>query len=176
MGCHFLLQCMEVKSESEAAQSCPTLSDPMGCSLPGSSVHGIFQARYWSGCHCLLQIHVQGLPKRGLGVALICFLQLFVSSPAHLAPTRPQDLRVPRARTRLTAPRISEPRDGWRFKSLPSGDPASLTAAAQMRNMRQWIHRGPPQSASPASPRGWGPQEGAAPPHPALSYSAEQTF
>ena len=44
MGCHFLLQCMEVKSESEVAQSCPTLSDPMDCSLPGSSVHGIFQA------------------------------------------------------------------------------------------------------------------------------------
>ena len=42
---HFLLQCMKVKSESEVAQSCPTLSDPMNCSLPGSSVHGIFQAR-----------------------------------------------------------------------------------------------------------------------------------
>ena len=45
VGCHFLLQCMKGKSESEVAQSCPTLSDPMVCSLPGSSVHGIFQAR-----------------------------------------------------------------------------------------------------------------------------------
>ena len=45
VGCHFRLQCMEVKSESEVAQSSPTLSDPMDCSLPGSSVHGIFQAR-----------------------------------------------------------------------------------------------------------------------------------
>ena len=45
VGCHFLLQCMTVKSESEVAQSSPTLSDPMDCSLPGSSVHGIFQAR-----------------------------------------------------------------------------------------------------------------------------------
>ena len=44
-GCHFLLQCLEVKSESEVAQSCPTLSDPMDCSLPGSSIRGIFQAR-----------------------------------------------------------------------------------------------------------------------------------
>ena len=43
VGCHFLLQCMKVKSEREVAQSC--LSDPMDCSLPGSSVHGIFQAR-----------------------------------------------------------------------------------------------------------------------------------
>ena len=45
VGCHFLLQSMKVKSESEVAQSCPTLSDPMDCSLRGSSVHGIFQAR-----------------------------------------------------------------------------------------------------------------------------------
>ena len=45
VGCHFLLQCMKVKSESEVAQSCPTLSDPTDCSLPGSSIHGIFQAR-----------------------------------------------------------------------------------------------------------------------------------
>ena len=45
VGCHFLLQCVKVKSESEVAQSCPTLSDPMDCSLPGSSIHGIFQAR-----------------------------------------------------------------------------------------------------------------------------------
>ena len=45
VGSHFLLQCMKVKSESEVAQSCPTLSDPMDCSLPGSSIHGIFLAR-----------------------------------------------------------------------------------------------------------------------------------
>ena len=45
VGCHLLHQCMKVKSESEFAQSSPTLSDPMDCSLPGSSVHGILQAR-----------------------------------------------------------------------------------------------------------------------------------
>ena len=44
VGCHFLLQSMKVKSESEVAQSCPTLSDPMDCSLSGSSIHGILQA------------------------------------------------------------------------------------------------------------------------------------
>ena len=44
VGCHFLLQCMKVKSESEVAQSCPTLRDPMDCSLPGSCTHGTFQA------------------------------------------------------------------------------------------------------------------------------------
>ena len=45
VGCHFLLQCMKVKTESEDAQSYPTLSNPKDCSLPGSSIHGIFQAR-----------------------------------------------------------------------------------------------------------------------------------
>ena len=54
VACHFLIQCMKVKSESEkvkvkseseVSQSCPTLSDPMDCSLPDSSIHGIFQAR-----------------------------------------------------------------------------------------------------------------------------------
>ena len=45
VGCHFLLQCMKVKSENEVAQTYLTLSDPMDCSLPGSSIHGILQAR-----------------------------------------------------------------------------------------------------------------------------------
>ena len=61
VGCHVLLQCMKVKSESEVAQSCPTLSDPMDCNLPGFSVHGICQARVlewgaiaFSGCCSLV--------------------------------------------------------------------------------------------------------------------------
>jgi len=45
VGCHFPLQCMQVKSESEVTQSCLTLSNPMDCSLPGSSINGIFQAK-----------------------------------------------------------------------------------------------------------------------------------
>ena len=47
VGHHFLLQGMKVKSKSEieVTQSCPTLGDPMDCSLPGSSIHGIFEAR-----------------------------------------------------------------------------------------------------------------------------------
>ena len=55
VGCHFLLQCMKVKSESEVAQSCPTLSDPMDCSLAGLSIRGIFQARVleWGAIFCL---------------------------------------------------------------------------------------------------------------------------
>ena len=55
VGCHFLLQCMKVKSESEVAQSYLTPSDPMECSPPGSSVHGIFQARVleWGAVACV---------------------------------------------------------------------------------------------------------------------------
>ena len=49
VGCHFLLQCMKAKSESEVTQSCPTLSDPMDCSLPGSSIYGFLRQEYWSG-------------------------------------------------------------------------------------------------------------------------------
>ena len=49
VGCHFLLQCMKVKRESEVVQLCQTLSDLMDCSLPGSSIHGVFQARVLSG-------------------------------------------------------------------------------------------------------------------------------
>ena len=59
VGCHFLLQSMKVKSESEVAQSCPTLRDPMDCSPPGFSVHGIFHARVleWGAiAFCLGQI------------------------------------------------------------------------------------------------------------------------
>ena len=60
VGCHFLLQCMKVKSENEVAQSYPTPSNPMDCSLPGSSVHGIFQARVleWGA---IISINIQTL-------------------------------------------------------------------------------------------------------------------
>ena len=49
VGCHFLLQCMKVKSKSEIAQSCPTLSDPMDCSLPAPPSMGFSRQDYWSG-------------------------------------------------------------------------------------------------------------------------------
>ena len=69
MGCHFLLQCRKVKSESQVTQSCPTLSDPTDCSLPGSSIHRIFQARVleWGAIAfsviCLLAICISSLVK-----------------------------------------------------------------------------------------------------------------
>ena len=63
VGCHFLLQCMKVKRESEVAQSRPTLRDPMDCSPPGSSVHGIPQARglEWVPSHIVIsQVYFYG--------------------------------------------------------------------------------------------------------------------
>ena len=64
-GCHFLLQYMKVKSESEVAQSCPTLSDPTDCGLPDSSVHGIFQARVleWGAIEVLVNVMLLNRPE-----------------------------------------------------------------------------------------------------------------
>ena len=63
VGCHFLLQCMKVKRESEVDQSCRTLSDPMDCNLPGSSVHGIFQARVleWGANLSMSPLHIHSI-------------------------------------------------------------------------------------------------------------------
>ena len=72
VGCHFLLQCMKVKSESEVAQSCPTLHDPMDCSPPGSSIHGIFQARV--------------LEWGAIAFSVLCLKQPIISLPTHLLP------------------------------------------------------------------------------------------
>ena len=67
VGCHFLLQCMKVKSESEVAQSCPTLRDPMDCSPPGSSVHGIFQARVLESGAIAFSNKVTTLAQKSVG-------------------------------------------------------------------------------------------------------------
>ena len=77
VGCHFLLQCMKVKSKIEVAQSCPTLSDPLDCSLPGSSSHGIFQARVpeWIISPKEIRVHVKTfavfLSLRSVGTSLM---------------------------------------------------------------------------------------------------------
>ena len=62
VGCHFLLQCVKVKSDSEVIQLWPTLSDPMDCSPPGSSVHGIFQARVLEWDAIAFSYQPEGLP------------------------------------------------------------------------------------------------------------------
>ena len=87
VGCHFLLQCMKVKSESEVAQSCLTLRDLVDCSPPGSPIHGIFQARVleWGAT-----VFSEG-PRRELLRALLINLCMLDSwseaghSPKHVA-------------------------------------------------------------------------------------------
>ena len=75
-GCHFLLQCMKVKSESEVAQSCPTLSDPMDCSLPGSSFHGIFQAKVLDWVAIAFSYRVNIMPIKISAVFVFVFVFL----------------------------------------------------------------------------------------------------
>ena len=84
VGCHFLLQCRKAKSESEVAQSCLTLSDPMDCSPPGSSVHGIFQARVLEW----VAISFSNAGKRKVKVKLLSCVRLFTTpwTAAYQAP------------------------------------------------------------------------------------------
>ena len=91
VGCHFLFQRMKMKSESEVAQSCLTLSDPIDCSLPGSSVHGIFQARvlewgaiafsthkhYTSSKHMLLTISLKLISFKLLNTIFVSVMYPF---------------------------------------------------------------------------------------------------
>ena len=90
VGCHCFLQCMKVKSESEVAQSCPTLSNPMDCSLPGSSIHGIFQAKYWSGVplpspNMLSRLVITFLPRSN------CLLISWIQPPSTMILEPPQN-------------------------------------------------------------------------------------
>ena len=90
VGCHFLLQCMKVKSESEVTEWCPTLSNPMDCSPPGSSIHGIFQAR--------VQLYNQRKSRKGETTIFFLLLEptlqfhdpflLHVGRGSFLGPTR----------------------------------------------------------------------------------------
>ena len=71
VGCHFLLQCMKVKSESEVAQLCLTLSYPMNCGLTGSSIPMVFsRQKYWSGVSLPSIFHANGKQKKA-GVAIL---------------------------------------------------------------------------------------------------------
>ena len=110
VGCHFLLQCMKMKSEREVAQSCPTLCDPMDCSLPGSSVHGIFffflphpTPCPWDfpgkstgvGCHCLLRITQQ----LRINIPLSKFAQMSTSNEAYTNYSLSMATHIPSAFT-----------------------------------------------------------------------------
>ena len=100
LGCHFLLQCMKMKSEREAAQSSPALSDPMDCSPPAPSIHGILQAKVleW-GCHCLLRLR-WGFNPGSLATLLLSFSRSVLPdcfvTPMDCSPPGPLSIGFPR--------------------------------------------------------------------------------
>ena len=96
VGCHFLLQCMKVKTESEVAQSCPTPSDPMDCSPPGSSVHGIFQARVleWGAIAFSLMLLLLLLLLRHFSRVRLCVMLLVHGNQVSLSTSLHQRLLV----------------------------------------------------------------------------------
>ena len=101
VGCHFRLQWMKVKSESEVVQSCPTLSDPMDCSLPGSSIHGIVQARVLEWVAIAFSDRPCRYPHEsnelGARLGLVCPLRGFGSQSQCLQiPLFPDNLHLPR--------------------------------------------------------------------------------
>jgi len=90
VGCHFLLQCMKVKSESEVTQSCPTPSDPMDCSPPGSSIHWILQARVleWGAIAFSIDLcitHVNTATVKVTNLFHIHYSQTFLHASFHPA-------------------------------------------------------------------------------------------
>ena len=91
LGCHFLLQCMKVKSESEVSQLCQTVRDPMDCSLPGSSISGIFQARILEW----VAISFSNTWKRKVKVKSLSRVRLF-STPWTAAYQAPPSMGVSR--------------------------------------------------------------------------------
>ena len=102
-GYHFLFQCMKVKSEREVAQSCPTLSDPVDCSLPGSSDHEILQTRVLEWGAIAFSIHVSILFQIIFLVWLLqsieessvcytvgpCWLSILIKQCIHVNPKHP---------------------------------------------------------------------------------------
>ena len=85
VGCHFLLQHMKVKRESEVTQSCLTLSDPMNCSLPGSSVQGFSRQEYWNGLP---------LPSPKLSLDILKFINSRISAGLKLCSDDCESKRV----------------------------------------------------------------------------------
>ena len=144
VGCHFLLQCMKVKSESEVAQLCPTLSNPMDRSLPGSSAHGIFQARVleWGAIAFSREL-----------IRSIAFSRELIRSPkmSQLKITQVNHLLVLhiRAPTQTTG---SAPEVGRMHSSpaSPRGRPTPSPLPPSGGHLLAWVHGALSASAQPA--------------------------
>ena len=142
MGCHFLLQCMKVKSESEVAQLCPTLGNPMDCSLPGSSVHGIFQASVleWGDYSHEIKRHLH-LGRKVMTIILYLLRNIFpMDGGAWWAAV----CGVAKSQTRLSDFTLTFPFMHWRRKWQPT--PVFLPGKSQgqgsLAGCCLWGHRG----------------------------------
>ena len=138
VGCHCLLQCMKVKSESEVAQSCPTLSDPMDCSLPGSSVHGIFQAR-------VLEWGVMAFSNGTLLLLLLLLLSSFsrvqlCAIPQMAAHQAPPSLGFSRQEhcSGLPLPSPMHESEKWKWSRSVASDPQGPYGLQPTRLLRPW--------------------------------------
>ena len=137
VGCHFLLQCMKVKSESEVDQSCLTPSDPMECSPPGSSIHGICQARVleWGAIAFYEPVHLKRDPKYSLEGLM---LKLKLQYSGHLM-WRTDSLEKTLMLERLSARQEGSDRgwDGW-MASLTQHTWVCANSERQWRTREAW--------------------------------------
>ena len=133
-GCHFLLQCMKVKSESEVAQSCPTLS--MDCSPPGSSVHGIFQARaleWGANSSFVWAMHLRGeATQHGIPCPYFWTLQpMFAASSAQRVTGIPHDPQAQGSRVSSSRAQVAdEETERGKRTSTANPDPIVNTASS----------------------------------------------
>ena len=120
VGCHFLLQCMKTKSESEVAQSCPTLSDLMDRSLPGSSVHGIFQARVleWGAIAFSGELPMERAKSRETGPATVAGSGLWPTANKKVKPWWYSCIEVNSATTWVSLDMNSSPVKSWDKNTL----------------------------------------------------------
>ena len=135
VGCHFLPQCMKVKSESEVAQSCPTLSDPMDFSLPGSSIHGIFQARVLEWVAIAFSTNSWSLPKLMSIESVMPFNHLTLCHPLLLLPSIFLSIRI---FSNESALRIKWPKYwSFSFNISPSNEHPGLPKPISKQNPSQ---------------------------------------
>ena len=135
LGCHFLLQCMKVKSESEVGQSCLTLSDPMDCSLPESSVHGIFQARVleWGA------ITFSEINARPVWNFYLCFRVSLFMTPTYLLAC--ECLRTGECEVAQLCPTGTMSFLGAQYSNWPYGDIKQIAAEwiNELKNFKLYL-------------------------------------
>ena len=131
VGCHFLLWCMKVKSESEVTQLCPTLCDPMDCSPPGSSIHGIFQASVLAWGAIAFSIIVLTWLQMFISLKFPRFRAVSIVGPRFIRKTRLREVLEIDGRTKKLGLQVTAPETGG-----PSRGPSSAPLPITSRSLR----------------------------------------